>query len=263
MSDALQPLDFSHAAAAALSDLPGVEVQDIGILELQIEASGRGVRVQLSNFYDTYQANPAALPAILDALREALGHLPPDPQQTDGSQLVDRLLPMLKPITLLHDVRERNLPMIAYRLFMEDVIITYVIDESGSVAFVNEQHLQTWGMTENTVHDHAMRNLRARPDPFKIMGSGARSLLVGASEDGYAATRLLLPERFAALQARLRGNIVIGIPNRDFLIAIGDDDPLIVRQVAAQVEADAQSKPYGITSQLFTLRDGTIQLYQE
>jgi hypothetical protein len=60
--------------------------------------------------------------------------------------LRERIFPMLKPINLLVFVRERNLPMLVYRPFLADLMITYVVDEARSVAYINEQHLERWGV---------------------------------------------------------------------------------------------------------------------
>jgi hypothetical protein len=59
----------------------------------------------------------------------------------------------------------------------------------------------------------------------------------------------------------LPGHLVIGIPNRDFLIAFSDANPEILRGVAHQVQADAAQREYGLTEQLFTLADGVIKEY--
>ena len=60
----------------------------------------------------------------------------------------------------------------------------------------------------------------------------------------------------------LPGNLVIGIPNRDFLIAFSDANPEILRAVAAQVQADAVQRQYGLTEQLFTLDEGVVREYR-
>jgi hypothetical protein len=60
----------------------------------------------------------------------------------------------------------------------------------------------------------------------------------------------------------LKGRMVIGIPNRDFLIAFGSANQDIVRSVATQVQADAAQRDHGLTDQLFTLAGGVIREYE-
>ena len=57
------------------------------------------------------------------------------------------------------------------------------------------------------------------------------------------------------------GHLVIGIPNRDFLIAFSDANSEILRGVAAQVQSDAAQREYGLTEQLFTLANGVVKEY--
>lgn len=59
-------------------------------------------------------------------------------------ELRPRVMPILKPLELLLTVRERDLPMLVYRPFLGDMMITYVISEGSRLAYINEQHLDRW-----------------------------------------------------------------------------------------------------------------------
>ncbi len=257
----LSSLDFTLAAAEALRAVPTVQLVGFDTLELYLQYEGREIQTQLNNFYDIYRAQPESLPTILAALRDTLTNLPPDRFTTDVTALLPRLLPMLKPLAMLSEVREQGVPMLVYRPFLGDLMITYVVDEGASVAYVNENHLSAWQLDAGALHTRALANLAARATPLEIVGSGARALAVSASTDGYSATRLLLPGLFAEFQAGLEGDLVIGIPNRDFLIAFGDDDPLLLERLRIQIATDATTKPYPLTALLFTIRNGTVELY--
>ena len=86
-------------------------------------------------------------------------------------------------------------------------------------------------------------------------------LFIYNSGDGYDAARLLLSDVLSGWARDLPGQLVIGIPNRDFLIAFSDVNPEILRAVAAQVQADAVQQQYGLTEQLFTLENGIVKEY--
>lgn len=51
---------------------------------------------------------------------------------------------------------------------------------------------------------------------------------------------------------------LIGIPNRDFLIAFSDRDPQHVATIAGQVRRDAKRKEYALTSKLLVWQGGRI-----
>jgi len=188
----------------------------------------------------------------------------PDRSADDYADLADRIYPMLKPIDLLVTVRERNLPMLAYREFLADLMVTYVIDEKQSVAFINEDHLERWGVSVQDLHERSIENLRRRTleeVDYVTAGEGEQRLFIFSSNDGYDATRLLLSDVLAGWARELPGNLVIGIPNRDFLIAFSDANPEILRSVAHQIQADSAQQEHGLTDQLFTLVDGVVREY--
>lgn len=257
------PTEFTQAAAQALAVQPQVEIVDVSDLTLVLRIGGRAVTSDLHHFYQVYRNAPDQFGAIQEALIAALIDLPPDRTETDPVMLLDRIFPMLKPLALLHEVRTQGLPLLAYRPFVGDLMVAYVVDEGQSVAFVNEDHLRHWNVAEPVLYQRAVQNLRARPwqpHPGQL-GSGKAGILIFNGRDGYDATRVLLPELLTAFAAQVPGNLVIGVPNRDFLIAFSDAEPSVFNRVRQQIEIDARTQAHPLSTQLLTLRDGQIALY--
>lgn len=195
---------------------------------------------------------------MLDPIRAAR-------QVSSFADLRERVFPMLKPIALLATVRERNLPMLVYRPFLAELIITYVIDERGSLAYINENHLERWKIAQHELDEPAMTNLQARTDDrgsYTVVGEGAQRLIIFNTQDGFDATRLLLSGMLAEIRPQFPGALVVGIPNRDFLIAFSDADRGILANVAAQIQRDAAERDHGLTDQLFTLANGEVREYE-
>jgi uncharacterized protein YtpQ (UPF0354 family) len=242
-----------------------IEMRERRGSSLVVHARGRDVTINLDRFYQSYMHDPAQLDAIVQTIVSVVTRDVPARERSDFALLRERIFPMLKPIGLLMFVRERNLPMLVYRPFLADLIITYVIDEPQSVAYINEQHLEQWEVSEREIHDVALRNLRRRTDeraPYVMIGEDEQRLFIFNSNDGYDATRLLLTDMLAEWTKQVCGQLVIGVPNRDFLIALGDANPDIVRSVAAQIQIDAVQRDHGLTDRLFTLVDDQIREYE-
>lgn len=242
-----------------------LEVRERRGASLVVHARGHDVTVNLDRFYRVYAQDPAQLDAIVQTIVSVLTRDIPARDRSDFALLRERIFPMLKPIGLLAFVHDRNLPMLVYRPFLADLIITYVVDEPQSVAYINEQHLEQWGVSEREIHDLALRNLRRRTDedaPYTMVGKDEQQLFIFNSNDGYDAARLLLTDILADWAKRVRGQLVIGVPNRDFLIALGDANPDVLRSVAAQIQIDAAQRDHGLTDRLFTLAGDQIREYE-
>lgn len=183
----------------------------------------------------------------------------------DFERLRERVFPMLKPLSLLATVRERKLPMLVYRPFLADLMIAYVIDEPGRVAYINEQHLERWQIAEHELHEQAIENLRRRTEEqgnYTVTGAGDQRLIIFNSQDGFDATRLLLPALLERWRPEFSGSMVIGVPNRDFLILFTDSDSTIFANLAHQIQMDSANREHGLTDQLFTLVDGQVREYE-
>ena len=253
---------FSTLVAERVEQLPEIEIISRSERDLELEVRGLPIRAGLENFYAAYAHNPALLDTIVQNFIEAALGFVPNRGESDYDALAERIFPMLKPIKILATVAERKVPMLAWQQFLADLIITYVIDEPQSVVFVNEDHLERWDIGQADLHAQALANLRRRTAEerdYTTAGEGEGRLFIWNTNDGYDATRLLLTDVLVRWGRELGGDLVIGIPNRDFLIAFGSNDRNVLGNIAKQVQLDAASQPYGLTDQLFTVVNGQIR----
>jgi len=109
----------------------------------------------------------------------------------------------------------------------------------------------------------ALANLyeRTRGEVYEVGDEQTGKLFILATQDGYDATRILLSPLLERLAGRVSGELVVGIPNRDFFIAFGNANPLLVGQVGQQIKRDAQARSYPLTETLFTFRNGVLEIY--
>lgn len=232
---------------------------------MRLRVRGHSAEIDLSSFYSAYTQKPAQIDAVARTMLQVLLSELPDRSESDFSVLGERVYPMLKKIDLLVTVRERGLPMLVYREFLANLIIAYVIDETASVSYINEEHLERWNITALDLHEQAIDNLRRRTferTDFLTAGEGDLRLFIFNSGDGYDATRLLLTDVLANWARELPGNLVVGIPNRDFLIAFSDVDGGMLQSVAHQIQADSVQQSHGLTDQLFTFQGGQVREYE-
>lgn len=232
---------------------------------MRLRVQGRNVEANLAPYYEVYLKNPAQIDAVARTFLRVIQGETSDRSENEFGALADRVYPMLKKIDLLVTVRERGLPMLVYREFLANLIVTYVIDETNSVSYINEQHLDSWNISSLDLHEQALDNLRRRTleqTDFLMAGEGDQRLFIFNSGDGYDATRMLLTDILAGWARELPGNLIIGIPNRDFLIAFSDADGDILQNIAHQIQADSVQQNQGLTEQLFTLKGEQVREYE-
>lgn len=262
-----QPLEreaFADHIEALLGSVSEITLHGREGFGFKVRVGPTDIQLGLDTIYEAYLQQPAQLAQVSANLVKALRNYNQARSITSYEALSDRILPMLKPIALLASVRERKLPMLAYRPFLADLIVTYVIDEPGSVAYINENHLERWQIDETSLHSKAVENLARRTREvgnYTAAGDSAQRIIVFNTQDGFDATRLLLSDLLSEWRPQFPGNMVIGVPNRDFLICFSDAERTVLASVALQVQSDATQREHGLTDQLFTLANGEIREY--
>jgi len=106
------------------------------------------------------------------------------------------------------------------RAIGSDLAIDLFADQMGSDIVIEPQQLRDLGLEPPQALERAIANLRERPKAdFTTLGPG---VFVSRADDGYASSRLLLPERIAALP--VNGDPVAMVPIRSMLLVAGADD---------------------------------------
>ena len=141
--------------------------------------------------------------------------------------------------------------------------MTLVLDYPQSVRYVRDSEVAASGKEFDDLLEIALANLyeRTRGEVYEVGDEQTGKLFVLATQDGYDATRILLSPLLERLAGRISGELVVGIPNRDFFIAFGNANPLLVGQVGQQIKCDTQARQYPLTETLFTFRNGVLEIY--
>lgn len=150
-----------------------------------------------------------------------------------------------------------------YQHYLNGALIGDMAD-AQSVRYMKASEIEMLNQPFDDLLETALSNLYARSEGavYELGDQESGKLFVLATQDGYDATRILLsplPERLAQL---VSGELIIGIPNRDFFIAFGNSNPLIVGQLGQQIRKDAQTRTHPLTATLFTFRNGQLQVYE-
>lgn len=260
------PLDreaFTTFVAAALAQEPGIEVLSQATLTLKVRVSGVEGQMNLGNAYAQYCHAPEVLDKLTNFLVSQARSFSQAVETPTLNHVIASLYPQVKPIHYLEMVRTQGIPSLVSRPLIADLAIIYVMDRPDSMVPITVEHMATWQMDEPTLHQIALSNLAGRKTEYGVGGEGPYQLFFCQSGDGYDATRILLPDLLDEWAASLRPHrLILGLPNRDFLIGFSDADPGTVAAIAAQVRRDAARRPYSITSRLLVWENGALREYQ-
>ncbi|MBI4475431.1 MAG: DUF1444 family protein [Acidobacteria bacterium] len=179
-----------------------------------------------------------------------------------AQDVAGKLLPVPKPPAYVETESRTRLTVKTQWLY--GVVIVYAI-RGKLLRFVTDWDLTRWGIDPETLHEQAMDNLTQLPWPQRLDGSrensGGRLILV-ATNDSFDASRMLHPDLHRLLSGPLGSPFPAGIPDRDTLVTCSTD-PLVQRRITRKVRQDYLTSAHPVTSSLFLVTAGGIELWNE
>lgn len=240
-----------------------------GLLKIRIrKENSEDTVIDLNNLYRQIEM-AAALPDFdLQALlRDYLKDIPAasrsELEQLSLAAAQGRIMALLKPIGFVLEATRPFAGRPDYQpiaqAWAEDLYLMPVLDSPRAMAFVRPVDLKRWGLEEEQLVQLALRNLerRSRRLPLidaKDKATGARSLIM-QTLDGYDASRILLARQREFFAEHLGEPYLVGVPNRDFLIAL---QPALRSQFAAQVYQDYHAYHHAISPRLLRIEGEQI-----
>ncbi len=96
----------------------------------------------------------------------------------------------------------------------------------GAYWYVRKELMDKWELTEEMLHHFAIENMHRyfdeHPMPLAVGSAeeGDNSMVMPQKPDSYNACRLLSDDFTSKLRHLLQGNVVVGVPGRDFFVAV-------------------------------------------
>ncbi len=221
--------------------------------------------VGLSNFYRMYLQQPdhfrkIVLPGLTTLVR--LQELGPDQLVPALAEIQDQIMPMLA---------ADDDPRIDERVHMPWVgglSVGYVVDEDDSYRYVHQQMLESWKLSIDELHAIAINNLQqyAVDHPIEITMVGDElhpRMLMPVKPDAYNCSRILDPGFHGRLRDLFGPELVVGVPNRDFFIAVSLKEPALIDQVRDRVKDDFSTMHHPLTKRLLVVSADGVSEYCE
>jgi hypothetical protein len=221
--------------------------------------------VNLFNFYRSYVNAPEKFDAIvLPALTTVVQVQDWGDNQTEPSfeHVRNRILPMLYPLQAWRD----SFPNFIGEPWVADLIILYVVDESNAYWYIREDLLETWNLSREALHDLALENLDVyfsrHSMEFTLVGEEhGPKVLMPNRPDAYNTSRLLSREFHVKLRKLLGREFAVGIPNRDFFVAVNLESSDAVAQIRHKVSEDFAQMDHPLTDRLLLISNDGVSEY--
>jgi hypothetical protein len=253
------------ALQLARAKFPLLDIELVEEFQIQIDSS----RLNLANFYRAYVRDPdnfeqILLPALATAVQvQGWG----DEETAPPLEIVrDRLMPMLYP----EDAWQEKLPEIIGEPWVAGLVILYVVDESNAYWYVREELLEKWSLSQNDLHEIAMDNLHSyfetQPMEMAVAADeeGSPSMMMPGKPDTYNSVRLLSHSFLERMREVAEGDLAIGVPGRDFFVAVSMKLPQMVDQIRKRVREDFLQTDHPLTDRmLLVTADGVSELIDD
>jgi hypothetical protein len=136
------------------------------------------------------------------------------------------------------------------RSFSRTLVVRYALDEPGARVFVRDRDLA--GGASDTLHGHAVQNLRTHVERRKLRFERRGTLHVARLDGLYEASLLLLDELWdpPTRVADFPGDLVAAVPSRTGVVLTGTEAPGGVKDLQDHVEGGT------FCSEVFVRRGG-------
>jgi uncharacterized protein YtpQ (UPF0354 family) len=214
--------------------------------------------------FQEYRREPERRGEIVAALvREAERRLEAGIGELSFSEARSSLMPLLKPRFALRTLEEEP----AQTGFPADLAVVYAVDRESDFTLVTPADVERWGRPLGEIHRLALANLSRQTngqDWLLCEASGGEKLCGWAMEDGYDATRVIVPGLRRQIEKEYGGPAVYAMPMEHVSIALSFQ--LATRKNTEQalrlkVRQDFASADDPVSPELFVERHGKLVVF--
>lgn len=136
--------------------------------------------------------------------------------------------------------------------FLADVQIMYALEFNEGAQLVSHGMMKAWGMDNERLHQRALANLDRAGGEIAVKPVGKLPWLnVVETQDGYAASRVLLHWRWAEMTLTLGDILILGMPTRDVVVFTATQAPEKIEQLRETVDTVERHHGRPVSRRLF------------
>jgi hypothetical protein len=223
--------------------------------------------INLFNFYRSYVQEPDRFEdIILPALATVAQVQEWGSQQSEPTleTVRDRILPMLYP----EEVWRRSFPNFVANTWVGDLMVLYVVDEQHAYWYIRDDMLERWQIGRDELHSLALSNLdsyfdRQRMEYIMAGEEGGPRLLMPKRPDAYNSSRILSRSFCSVLRDELGSELAVGVPSRDFLVAVSMEGSETLGEIRRKIEDDFSRMDHPLSPRLLLISADGVSEFPE
>lgn len=215
--------------------------------------------------FQEYRGDPARREEIVaEVADEALERLEDGIGEVAYAEAEDLLMPLLKPRFALRGLEEKP----AQTPFAADLAVVYAVHREDDFTLVTPADVERWGTSLPKIHAVAVANLARQTnedDPLSCEPQDDEELCGWASEDGYDATRMIVPELRRQIEEIYHGPAMYAVPMEHVFVALSyrvatrDKTEELLR---LKVQRDFSMADNPVSPELFVERNGKLVVFE-
>ncbi len=251
---------FSALVTARLRSTQDIEFQSGKGLQLKLRVRGNETTAQLERAYERYRANPDHLTPVIDQFIATLvqGTGERNVGNEAFARVREKLLPRLMTAQQWMKKRDDGLRLVI-RSLVQDLGVALILDQGEAFEYVQLDAIPAWGVDSETAYNIALENFERASATVQTSVNGRANEILRMDHSANAATRALLPSRRADWQARVQGELVLGLPTHDLLLGFSRAHPAF-DALRAQIAEDARANANGLLPYLVRIQNETWEL---
>ena len=225
-------------------------------------------RIYSHNAYLAYLSDTALLSEILSSYTSGMGESF-DNERTSRHIDKDKILPIIKPVRYLDDVRKEEEKFESKshndtldpvcEVYNQQLLIFYVEDQKNSMRFIRYKDLNDISLCKDSLSLIAIQNLNK--SLTNIQGKGGNGLFMVTAGGNYEASLILLKDIFVKTNFPVKGDFIIAIPNRDLFFITGSKEDDGIKKLRDLISSSYYSGDHPISEDLFRWNGNRFEKY--
>lgn len=247
--------DFAKMFAEKIqSKYPEVEVLFVKGMEVEWKFKGEDQERTsfLDNAYAEYMHKPTeTLENIIERYISSAVNAAKHPNQGQDAPLKNHILPLIKDKLFVQNLKEIDPNNSTYyEPFNQELYVVYAENSDTSLRLLSVEDIEKLNLSSQELRKLATDNLKHNVE-VTVQGEGKRFMVI--ADGTFEASFILIPEVWTKENFPVDGNIVIGVPSREVLVATGSLNTPDLNFLKSYVAEVYQSGNHIISEKLFEI----------